>query len=299
MKFFIKYFSLCLGILISFNSYSWNALGHMVVANIAYEHLRPDVRLKVDKIVSDLSKEYPYITQFNQIGPWPDSLRAQRIEIFTHWHYIDLPLSADGTPIKTLQDTDNVVWAINHIKPIVKNNKANPYERARFLAFLVHLVGDIHQPLHTVGRISSNHPDGDKGGNLYIIRFPRGSVNSMPLHKLWDSGFGVFSDDTSKASVDLLTNKISAEYPEQYFALKSSDFISENWAKEGMDLALSFVYTTPENETPSDNYIERGQQISEQRIALAGYRLANLLNQLLSSSSDEVLDDQTTQNLTF
>jgi hypothetical protein len=286
MKFFIKYLSLCLGILISFNLYAWNALGHMLVADIAYQNLQPTIRLKVDKIVADLSKEYPYITEFSQIAPWPDSLRAQRIEIFTHWHYIDSALSKDGTPVKDLADTDNIVWAIDHIKPIVNNAKANPAERARFLAFLVHFVGDVHQPLHTVGLISSKHPDGDRGGNLYMIKYTQGKLTSMPLHKLWDGGFGEFTNDLSKTHVTTLSREISAQYPESFFGLKPSQSVTADWAKEGMVLAQDFVYSTPENESPSDTYLTKGQQISKQQIALAGYRLANLLNQLLADKGE-------------
>ena len=106
------------------------------------------------------------------MGPWPDTLRGQKIELYTRWHYTNLAFSADGTPLKNTVDTDNAVWAINHLLPIIGNTKANRFERARSLAFLVHIVGDLHQPLHSITRISAAHPEGDHGGNLYFIKYP-------------------------------------------------------------------------------------------------------------------------------
>src|SRR5688572_28964202 len=94
-----------LSLLLSSNTFAWNAVGHMLVAKIAYDRLQPNVRIKVDAMVNDLAKEYPYITNFTQLGPWPDMLKSQHIDSFTHWHYIDVAFSNDGTqPGKNLID---------------------------------------------------------------------------------------------------------------------------------------------------------------------------------------------------
>lgn len=271
-------FILCLYAL---SSYSWNALGHMVVAQIAYDKLKPDVKAKVDVMIADLGKEYPDITAFYQLGPWADSMRSQKIDIYTHWHYIDLAFSTDETPLKNLVDTDNIVWAITQIEPVVGNNKANPYERARFLAFLVHLIADIHQPLHTASRISSATPDGDKGGNLYYIKYPASKPQMITLHRLWDQGIDIFTVENTFAKVLSLSGRITSLYPEKYFDTKPTDLNVDHWAYEGLTTAISAVYSTPENQIPSEVYLQSGRQISQQKIALAGYRLANVLNQLL------------------
>lgn len=263
------------------NSYAWNALGHMVVAQIAYEQLNPEVRKKVDKMVTDLGKEYPYITSFYQLGPWPDLLKIQKIDIYSHWHYTDLAFSMDGTALKNLDNTDNIVWAINQMEPIVANNKANVYERAKFLAFLVHVIADIHQPLHTVSLISAKTPDGDKGGNLYFIKFPVSHPKTINLHKLWDQGIDVFIGETTFDKVTSLSRQITALYPEKYFDSKVTDLTPEHWADEGLQTSIATVYRTPENQIPSDNYLESGRLMAQQKAALAGYRLAKVLNQLL------------------
>ncbi len=261
--------------------YAWNAMGHMVIANIAYEQLKPEVREKVDQLVGNLNKEYPEMSSYLHLAYWPDALRSQRIETFTHWHYIDLPYSSDGTETKAdVIDTDNAVWAVKRIQVVLKNQHANPYDRARFLSFITHIVGDLHQPLHTVTLFSAAHPGGDKGGNLYNIVYNNKTTNT---HSLWDSGVGAFENKNSRATdhAKELAIMIMQMYPASSFGERANDLEPLNWAKEGFDNAKKYVYSTPENQAPSTEYLVTGKQIAEQQAALAGYRLANLLNSLL------------------
>lgn len=270
------------GILWSVNSYAWWEIGHLAVADIAYGHLTKPVRQKVDKMVADLNKEYPEIKNFVVTAPWADAIRKQKIELYTHWHYINEPVISDDTPVKKISDSDNAVWALNHMKAILANPAANPYEKARILAFLVHVVGDLHQPLHTVGRISREHPNGDEGGNLYWIRNPHNNA-PIRLHTVWDNAFGSLTGSTTLPNVKKIAKDIEAKYPLKYFAEEAKNITPENWVKEGVNLSTTFVYSTPENQLPSKAYVEKTQQIAEQRIALGGYRLAALLNEWLSN----------------
>ncbi len=233
--FFFALSLVCL--LLPVNSYSWNAIGHMVIANIAYENLKPEVRSKVDQLVSSLNKEYPDMSTFLHIAYWPDALRSQRIETFTHWHYIDLPYSSDGTAVKDdVIDTDNAVWAVKRIQVVVKNQYANPFDRARFLSFLTHIVGDLHQPLHTVTLFSKNHPAGDKGGNLYTIMYNNKRTNT---HSLWDSGFGKFVDKNMRATdnAKAIATQIMQLHPVSSFGDKATDLNPDDWAQEGFENA--------------------------------------------------------------
>src|SRR5665811_1184861 len=77
-------------------SYAWNALGHMVIAEIAYQHVKPETKKKIDNLMNYFQQEYPSVKSFQQLAVWPDSLRSQKIEMFTHWHYIDVPFSTNG-----------------------------------------------------------------------------------------------------------------------------------------------------------------------------------------------------------
>ncbi|MBA3660104.1 MAG: S1/P1 nuclease [Gammaproteobacteria bacterium] len=259
--------------------FAWNALGHMIVAQIAYENLKPDVRVKVDDLVHHFTEEYPEMKYFQQLSYWPDTLRSQRIETFTRWHYIDVAFSKDGTATKEKIDTDNAAWAIKNLVAIVPYERANVYERARFLAFLIHIVGDLHQPLHTVTYFSAEHPEGDRGGNAYMIRYNNQRVK---LHSLWDSGIENFKSDPNLSNAAWFSNIITQHYPKSFFGAKAYSFNAEVWVKEGMDNARTHVYNTPENQGASSAYIENAKKIAEQQVALAGYRLAGLLNYLFT-----------------
>lgn len=257
---------------------AWNAVGHMVIANVAYQNLKPAVRNRIDTLVANMHEQYADVNSFEDLACWPDNIRSQKIESYTHWHYIDVAFSTDGTPLKNLIDTDNALWAVNKIEPVIENSNANPYERVRFLAFFTHIVEDLHQPLHTASYISADLPDGDRGGNDYIVIYKNNRTN---LHRLWDSGLGVFDGSKSSAHVTQLANQLIAHYPKSYFGDRADDVNPEDWVTEGLENAKQVVYATPMHQPVSAAYIEKGQQLAEEEAVLAGYRLAKLLNQTL------------------
>lgn len=266
-------------LLLPLKLFAWGAVGHMVVANIAYQNLKPDIRDKVDTIIASLTQQYPEIKTFQQAAFWPDAIRDQRIETFTHWHYIDHAISTDGSPLKDLIDTDNASWAFRNIVTVVKNTHANPYERTRFLSFLEHITGDLHQPLHTVANITARLPNGDKGGNSTYVIYKGNRIN---LHKLWDAGVGAFEGSSSMKHIEEITTTITTLYPPAYFGAKVQDLNQEDWIAESIQNAKTYTYNMIENQPVSDGYLQSGKTVAQQQAALAGYRLANLLNQILA-----------------
>ncbi|OGT61039.1 MAG: hypothetical protein A3E85_05790 [Gammaproteobacteria bacterium RIFCSPHIGHO2_12_FULL_45_12] len=275
----IKLVLLCLmAVFLPFKLYAWNAVAHKVVANIAYQQLTPTSRATVDSLVVHMREEYPDLDSFASLATWPDVLKSQKITVYGHWHYIDIAFSQDGTPLKNIIDTDNAVWIVSQLAVTVGNARANISERARFLAFLAHIVGDLHQPLHTVSYFSATHLNGDRGGNDYFVKVNHQTVN---LHQLWDGGVGAFDADTSLAAIQALTSRLIAAYPENYFGAQASDFEPDSWAKEGLALAQQYVYSTSERAEVSAAYRYAGQKEAAQQVALAGYRLGALLNELL------------------
>jgi hypothetical protein len=277
MKVILRLTVLLASLVFSLNCFAWNALGHKVIASIAYDNLTPAARTKIDDMIATFAKEYPAKNSMIEISTWADEIRSDNINLYTHWHYIDKAFSTDGTPIKDISDTDNVVWALTNIEAGIKNPKINPYEQARLLVFLVHFAADIHQPLHTTSRISQAHPNGDEGGNLFLFGTDAASAN---LHSLWDSGCNLFTGDATDKKIAALELLITTQYPQEYFGKEPQDLTVTDWAQEGFDAATNTVYQTPENQAPSDTYLSTGKDLSEQKAALAGYRLANLLNKL-------------------
>jgi hypothetical protein len=230
-------------------------------------------------MVAYLHSEYPNAGTYELISTWPDSIRSQRIYAYSHWHYIAVSFSSDDTPLKNKVDTDNAVWALNSMKAVIKNDHANMYERARFLAFFSHIVGDLHQPLHTVTRFSLKKRNGDLGGNTFNIYYHNKRIS---LHKLWDEGVGEFDASPTADNVAMITKDILAVYPKKYFGKKIDDLSFNNWTTEGMSNARQYVYKVDEEQSPGEDYLSQGKNISAQQAALAGYRLANLLNQLIN-----------------
>ena len=109
-------------------------------------------------------------------------------------HFADFPFSVDATPVPTdLPDADNVIVALQKNVDILKNS-TDDNERAQALRFVIHFVGDIHQPLHCSTRVDSAHPKGDQGGNGFFLRVrgTNGQVNKVKLHGYWDGGLDSF-----------------------------------------------------------------------------------------------------------
>lgn len=260
---------------------AWNATAHEVIAEIAFRHLTAPAKKEVLQMVATLHDEYPHIHSFAQLAPWPDQLRSQRIEYFTHWHYIDTAFSTDGTPLKNITDTDNAVWALERLTPVLKNRRANPYERARALAFFVHIVGDLHQPLHTVSRISADFPEGDRGGNLFSLS-EKSNESHNNLHHLWDGGLGLFEVKATQQNVRKLADTLMQTFPPQNTDRQTN---AKTWAAEGIEIARSFAYNTRADQHPSENYLAKGRFLAGKRVALAGYRLAQLLNEYSNSEA--------------
>ena len=176
-------------LLIAAKIHAWDAGGHMLVGQIAWELSSPQVRGAVDEMVATLDSRYnsgqPY--NFTTVSCWMDDLRAlPKTEYpWSTWHYVDSEKTDDGRLFK-LPEPPHVVWAIGENLKTLRNKQAPAEERAKALGMIFHWVGDIHQPLHTTTW-------NDRGGNGYLISGVHFS-DLMPgmvanLHTYWDKAF--------------------------------------------------------------------------------------------------------------
>lgn len=270
-------------------SQAWNATGHMVIAAVADRYLTPDVRTEVAR----LAKIGATDENGDPFGAavWADDVRSGRPES-APWHYISLYFRKDGKEAKGKPQDENVVVAIQRFTAILADKSKPDAERAEALRFVMHFVGDIHQPLHAVSFESDALPDGDRGGNSYKI-LPSKHFADMErapnqLHSLWDLGVGLFPQVRRPLTTDS-TALIRRQADTLIAALPPTSFPERNeadpmkWAHESNDLAKSFAYSVPENTEPSEQYIVEGQNVAAKRAVLAGYRLADLLNRALGA----------------
>lgn len=260
------------------NAYTWNALGHKLIAQIAYHHIKPQIKKKLEEYNGALNKQYDK-RSFVTAAPWLDTLRSANDKELLSLHYINLPFSKDGT-LLTPPNPKNIITGINDAWLCLTNEKSSIEDKGFSFRVLIHLIGDIHQPMHAVSEFSKKFPTGDKGGNLVYLKSNPIASN---LHAYWDNGGGFLKPAKRYSSATL--NKKSYQI-EQYYPCDFNEVTLDPvlWANESHKIALNDAYQLQRDQKPSKSYQQKVKKISEQRITLAGCRLASLFNTLVNSS---------------
>ena len=205
------------------------------------------------------------------------------------WHYTNVHFRTDGKPTTMKPEAENVVWAIQKFSKVVADRSAPSAERADALRFLIHFVGDVHQPMHNTARDTDMFPTGDRGGNEFpVISPPNLKPEPRNLHFLWDIGGGLFPSVRRPLAaqgvnqIKQIADRITANFP-----VGSLPAVGERdpakWSAEGVRIAREVCYDLQPGSVPTDRYLARAVRVSEERAALAGYRLATLLNRLLGT----------------
>ena len=266
--------------------FAWNAFGHRLVAQIAYNNLSEHAKQVFNHYNHALDKEYRP-QNFVNAASWLDSLRFQDVNWYDHLHYINIPFSWDGTYL-TKPPAANVVWAISQAVAVLNNPSSNDFDKGLSLRILIHVLGDIHQPLHAAAQFSKHFPNGDRGGNLLAL-----GKNSVAgnLHGYWDKGAGLLKVKSLRGQklnkqADFLLAKSPCK-PEKNI------LSPQEWALESHQLAIKVAYTIHYGQKPNKIYQRKVKQIAEERIVLAGCRLAAILNDIDSKIDRKI----NTQNL--
>ena len=277
---------------------AWNAEGHMVVAQIAYNHLDADVKAKCDALIAvPVYHSTSANSNFVTAAVWADDIKSFT-SAFSNSHYIDIGISLDGTPTNGVaNDPSNVVVAIRSCITTLQDPTATLSNQAVALRFLLHFGGDITQPLHCSTGVSAAHPTGDAGGNSFSLT---GSWSE--LHALWDAGGGFLSDSVTRpftaGSQAIITNKAAiaeAAYP--YSASIGSIPDPMTWALEGRGLAATVSYVGITNGTsPTVSYTNTAQATTMQRMAIGGQRLAKLLSTIYVTNAPPLISATITTN---
>lgn len=252
--------------------YAWNSLGHRLVAQIACDNLEQKNISRLERYNHALDRNFKKQPSLMSAAPWLDSLRYLNGLWLEHYHYINLPFSRDNTTlIKPVPD--NAITAIKQAKKTLHDPNASLYNKGFSLRILLHVVGDLHQPLHAISEYSKIHPHGDLGGNLFALASNDIGTN---LHKYWDEGGGFLVEKKVNAKrLKELAEHIEKKWP--CAKMKNANMSPESWAKESHALALAYAYSISPGQNPDSAYQKHAQEICEKRIAFAGCRLANLL----------------------
>jgi hypothetical protein len=301
--------TLCL-VLFSSTSQAWFSFGHMAVAYVAYQKLTPAKKARVAVL---LKKNPYYATKWKKLIPvgtpaaqqnlmifmiaatWPDEIKsdtaykndgadngdepptgptASQNKGYTdhlrhkYWHFVDSPFTQDGTALPAVPkpNGETEITIFRKALASTKTDALKSYD----LVWLMHLVGDVHQPLHSSTRAGASDLKGDAGGNNVKLS---GSPNE--LHAFWD---GLPGDSSNPADVIPYASALAPADP----ALANVKTVA-TWTSESFEIAKADVYMDPISIgdgpfTITPEYKAKAQQIADQRVALAGERLANIIN---------------------
>lgn len=288
---------------------AWNKAGHMVTGAIAYSELQKNDPQALARVISIL-REHPdfnrrWSLQINRnsdstlnseqvlfmlVARWPDDVRGNADFDRPEWHYINKPYKPAGQPASRLvrnpdPDADNILNAFQENLSILRNS-SDASKRAVALCWLFHLIGDVHQPLHTAALFTTEYPDGDRGGTRFYIR-TRQNAQPISLHKFWDDlilGSERFRTVRNQATELSLSPSYGRDALSE---LSEKQF--DNWAKlESFEIVKEIAYRngtlsgSPDKDSaevlPAD-YASSVKEVAERRAGKAGYRIADLLQQ--------------------
>jgi len=258
-RFFLQIFFLAVALLMVEPVFSWGVTGHRAIAEIAQQHLTKRARKELEKLTGKETLAW--------WSNWPDFIKSD--STWNHaspWHYVDLPGHMEKQ--KFIEDLKklpgkNLYTQIQAMVAELKNSSLPAEQRRVALYFLIHLVGDLHQPLH-VGR------DEDAGGNKIVVYWFDKKTN---LHTLWDSMLIEFQQYSYTEYARLL----NIREPEQVKRWQSSSL--EEWFYESHVVSDSIYDASPNEAKLGYKYNFQFQKILDEQLLKGGVRLAALINQ--------------------
>lgn len=230
-------------------SSAWGCEGHKIVDKVALNYL--------NKSILDSIQYYLGDTKYADAGCWMDEVRSNHdFDYMKPWHYINLERERKYDPAST----NNIVSALDSaIAHLQHRNRYTKEQIATDIKIVMHLMGDLHQPLH-VGYGS------DKGGNTIELSFVGHTSN---LHKVWDSEIIRHESITAEDCLSLLKSVVTPP-------IKKIDVVDWMWRSRA---ELSSVYSFS-NGTIDQAYITKAKPIVEAQLSIAGVRLAYVLNSI-------------------
>ncbi|WKA26145.1 S1/P1 nuclease [Bradyrhizobium roseum] len=292
---------------------AWWDAGHMQIAYVAYKKLNASVKDKVDillRLNPDYGKWTAGVTDpktaklyaFVHAATWADDIKTKEYNYtrdkadsppasqnigyadknqHPYWHFKDINWSPDMTPLPPPDPVDLVTQLNVMIAALPAGSGAPDDVRSYDLVWILHLVGDAHQPLHGSGRYTRQIPDGDAGGNAEQVIPATGET--VALHAYWDAVFGgyssaygaVFDADSKEGIASLSVNDVAAKIADP-----------QRWIEESAELAKQYAYAPPVSLGKNAVYLTReyetnAHNIARSQAALAAARLANLINNAL------------------
>ncbi|WP_299163952.1 S1/P1 nuclease [uncultured Eudoraea sp.] len=240
------------------NSNFWSKTGHRVVGEVAMGHLNRKTNREVSKLLNGQS--------LAAVSNYADIIKSDRaFKNFSTWHYVNIPLDKNYSEVEPSPNGD-LVTGIQKCIEILKNQNSTEADRIFYLKMLIHLIGDLHQPMH-VGRAE------DKGGNdIQLQWFGKGSN----LHRVWDSNM---INDYGMSYTEL-SKKLPVLDKEQIREIKKGTVLE--WVKESQELVNEIYSSVGKGEKLGYSYSYKYWNTVEKQLQKGGLRLAQVLNDIFS-----------------
>ncbi len=236
-------------------AWAWGQTGHRAIGHIAENHLSSKAKKAINELLGSESLAVA--------STWMDEVRSDDAYNHTHdWHWVTI---YNGRTYAEMEKNPNgdVIEAIGRMKSILKSDTATKEQRVIALRFLVHLVGDLHQPLHVgTGK--------DRGGNDVKVKWFYESSN---LHRVWDSEI----IDSKQLSYTELAESIDHASQDQIGQWQRGTV--EDWAHETMAYR-SQIYDTGDTERMGYQYMYKNWELMQEQLEKGGIRLAGMLNDI-------------------
>lgn len=238
-------------------AYAWGQKGHDVTAYIAECHLTPEAAEKIDIVLDGHSPVY--------YANWLDIASHTPQYAYTRtWHYLNIDEDKTMETMPKNPDGD-ILTALGEIVAKLKAGGLAPEEEKLQLKMLIHLMGDLHCPMHS-GRLT------DLGGNLRPVLFFSKETN---LHSAWDTAIPEAAHRWSytewQEQIDRLTD-------DEAVLIQAGD--PRDWLMESHAICEEIYENTPEGTKISYGYVDRATPVIERQFLRGGYRLARLLNEI-------------------
>jgi hypothetical protein len=301
-----------------FSTFAWDDVGHKITAYIAWQQMTPAVRERVIKLLNSAAEDSQLATFYQSYGSqsedmrqreffmiaatWPDIIRDRDFPVrykkyhHSNWHYTDTAWTLKDGKVQLVNLPGEGGLALDKIIEFIKleSSDAKDADKAIGIAWLEHLVGDIHQPLHASARLTDTEPKGDQGGNLFLLT-PVGTPRDKQenIHWFWDSivGRNLPNEDSEcdQDYLDPIARDIMKKYPFTKMQSRLSLNDPEQWKRESFEISSTRVYSPDlkRNEMPSATYKKMALKIAEERLAIAGYRMGALFNQIFGAATTQ------------
>jgi hypothetical protein len=258
-----------IAVLLSTLAWGWGRDGHRIIATVAEDQLNETTKVMIQSLIGN--------NHLYSIASWADDIRPERRDT-APWHYVNIPLgstynaSRDCPPPRSC-----VVEKISEFVRVLMDKKAPREQRVEALKFVVHFVGNIHQPLHAAKEA--------KGGNGIHVRFlgdDRCGPYDCNLHGVWDTSM-------------ILHAGLKPDYAERLEELIKSEHLAgqdggtpEQWANESLRLANAAW--VQDGADLDEQYYQKEIKVVDRQMALAGLRLAKMLNETIGKMTPRDFD---------